>query len=54
MPSEPGEKLGIVCESSRAGEDPWLCLGFSLICLSCHQVYERTEKMSYFLSIKDM
>ena len=40
-----GENLIKVCENSRAGENPLLCLGFSLlcsqvlpnICLSFHQ-----------------
>ena len=32
VPSQPGENRGKVCESSGAGENPWLRLLFSLIC----------------------
>ena len=31
-PPSPVENLGKVCENSRAGENPRLCLGSSLIC----------------------
>ena len=32
VPSYPGENLGKVCENSGVGENPGLCIGFSLIC----------------------
>ena len=31
-PSQPGQKLDKICANSRAGENPRLLLGFSLIC----------------------
>ena len=58
VPSQSSEKLGKICENSGTGENPRLCVRFSLICSGILQIlprflpgYERTEYMFYFLNI---
>ena len=57
FPSQTGESLSKVCENSRAGENPRLRVGFSLICsrilpnvrLGFHQAMKAWR--TYFISL---
>ena len=59
MPPQPGENLSKVCENSRAGENTWIHLRFSLICfqilqnirLGFHQAMKAWRKIKHALSL---